>query len=146
MTIRGAVLLILLAGVAWGEQKDDSLQKLIAKADAAPSTQQAELCMQVAERELKLTIESYKSNKSEEGQGSLQQVVNYADKAHSAAIHSGKKVKHTEIKLRQIAGHLRDLKFNVDADDQPLVQAAIDKLEDFRTQLLKSMFGSHNNE
>jgi hypothetical protein len=30
----------------------------------------------------------------------------------------------------------------VDPDDQPVVQAAIDKLESFRTELLKSMFGS----
>ena len=55
-------------------------------------------------------------------------------------------MKHTEIKLRQVALHLRDLKFNVDVDDQPLVQAAVDKLEDFRTEILKNMFGSKNND
>ena len=55
-------------------------------------------------------------------------------------------LKHTEIKLRQVALHLRDLKFNVDVDDQPLVQAAVDKLEDYRTEILKNMFGSKNND
>ena len=70
----------------------------------------------------------------------------YADKGHTAAIQSGKRLKHTEIKLRQTALHLRDLRFNVDVDDQPLVQAAVDKLEDFRTEILKAMFGSKNND
>jgi hypothetical protein len=34
----------------------------------------------------------------------------------------------------------------VDVDDQPLVQASEDKLEDFRTEILKSMFGSKSND
>ena len=124
----------------------DSLEQLMAKADAASGGQQTDLCLEVAEREMKLTIEAYKANKPEEGQASLQQIVKYSDKAHSAAIQSGKRLKHTEIKMRQIAGHLRDLKFNVDVDDQPIVQATVDKLEDFRTQILKSMFGSKSND
>jgi len=31
---------------------------------------------------------------------------------------------------------------NVGADDQPAIQNAVDKLEEFRTALLQSMFGS----
>lgn len=146
MKIRGTLLLLLLASSVSVARPDEALEKLIARADTAPVAQQADLCMQVAERELKLTIENYKENKGDEGRASLDQVVQYADKAHSAAIRSGKKIKHTEIKLRQIAGHLRDLKYNANADDQPIVQAAIDKLEGFRTELLKSMFGPEKND
>jgi hypothetical protein len=51
-------------------------------------------------------------------------------------------MKHTEINIRRISERLRDLKFNVEADDQPGIQGAIDKLEDFRTEILKNMFGS----
>jgi hypothetical protein len=146
----GKVLAILIfsvtAGLVCSARQQESLEQLIVKADAASSGQQADLCMEVAERELKLTIEAYKASKPEEGRASLQQLVKYSDKAHSAAIHSGKLLKHTDIKLRQIAGHLRDLKFNVDVDDQPLVEAVVDKLEEFRTEILKSMFGSKNND
>jgi hypothetical protein len=134
------------AGVLSFARQQESLEQLIAKADAASGGQQSDLCMEVAERELKLAIEAFKANKADEGRASLQQIVKYADKGHSAAIQSGKRLKHTEIKLRQIAGRLRDLKFNVDVDDQPLVQAAVDKLEDFRTKILKSMFGSKKND
>jgi hypothetical protein len=148
MKSRALSILIFLvtAGLVCSARQEDSLPQLMAKADAASSGQQADLCMEVAERELKLTIEAYKASKEEEGRASLQQIVKYSDKAHSAAIRSGKRLKHTEIKMRQIAGHLRDLKFNADVDDQPLVQAVVDKLEEFRTQILKSMFGSKSND
>ncbi|HJT69742.1 MAG TPA: hypothetical protein VJ731_06055 [Terriglobales bacterium] len=114
----------------------------MAKADAASGGEQADLCMEVAERELKLTTNSYKANALEDARASLQQIVKYSDKARTASIQSGKKMKHTEIKIRRISERLRDLKFNVEADDQPGIQSAIDKLEDFRTEILKNMFGS----
>jgi hypothetical protein len=142
-----AVLLLLLpASLVCAARQQESLEQLMAKADAASSGQQADLCLEVAERETKLTIEAFKAGRVEDGRASLQQIVKYADKAHSAAIQSGKRLKHTEIKMRQITGHLRDLKVNVDADDQPMVQAVVDKLEEFRTQMLRSMFGSKNND
>ena len=59
---------------------------------------------------------------------------------------SGKKLPHTEIKIRRMAARLRDLKQNVDADEQAVVQGAVDKLETFRTDLLKGMFGAKNPE
>ena len=127
-------------------RREDSLPALMTKANAASAGQQSDLCMEVAERELKLAIQSYKANNSDEGRSSLQQIVKYADKARAAAIQSGKRLKHTEIKIREIAERLRDLQFNVDVDDQPLVQTTVDKLEDFRTEILKSMFGSKNND
>ncbi len=148
MKVRALTVLILIATscLVCRARQEDSIEQLIAKADAATGGQQADLCMAVAERELKLSTEAYKANKPEEGRANLDQIVKYSDKGHSAAIQSGKRLKHTEIKLRQIAGHLRDLKYNVEVDDQPVVQAALDKLEDFRTQILKSMFGSKKND
>jgi hypothetical protein len=141
-----AILIFVSAGLFCLARQKETLPELMARADAASSGRQADLCMEVAEREVKAAIEAYKANKIDEGRDSLQQIVKYADKGHSAAIQSRKRLKHTEIKLRQAALHLRDLKFNVDVDDQPLVQAAVDKLEDFRTQMLNNMFGSKSND
>ena len=70
----------------------------------------------------------------------LQDVIRYCDRAQVTAIQSKKKVKRTEIKIRQISLRLRNMKFDVDADDQPSVQAAVDKLEHYRAELFKSMF------
>lgn len=140
------MVFLLTAGLLCVGRQQETLPQLMARADAAASGQQADLCMEVAEHEVKLVIEGYKTNKTDEVRDSLNQIVKYADKGHSAAIESGKRLKHTEIKLRQVALHLRDLKFNVDVDDQPLVQAAVDKLEDYRTEILKKMFGSKSND
>jgi len=140
------LIFVLSTGLFFFARQQETLPQLMARADAASSGQQADLCMEVAEREVKLVIEAYKANKTDEVRDSLQQIVKYADKGHSAAIQSGKRMKHTEIKLRQVALHLRDLRLNVDVDDQPLVQAAVDKLEDFRTEILKNMFGSKSND
>lgn len=139
------ILAVAVAQLSFARE-DKNLPELMSKADSASGAQEADLCMQVADRELKLTLDSYKQNKIDDARSSLQQIVKYSDKAHSGAIQSGKKLKHTEIQIRRIAGHLRDLKFNTDVDDQPLIQAAIDKLETFRTELLKNMFGSKNND
>jgi len=147
MKTSGAILIFLLAPCLLSLGRDEqSLEQLIARAESAQPAQQPDLYVQVADRELKVVVEAYKANKPEDGRAALQPLVTYADKAHTAAIQARKRVKHTEIKLRQITGRLRDLKLNVGMDDQPSVQAAVDKVETFRTELLKSMFGSKNND
>jgi hypothetical protein len=139
----GAILLFLLAAatVSFGKS-EETIEQLIARADAARPDQQADLYMQVAQRELKSATESYKADKMEEFRAAVQQIVKYSGSAQSAALNSGKRLKPTEIRIREIAIHLRDIKLNVDTDEQPAVQAAIDRLEGFRTELLHSMFGS----
>src|SRR6266478_1442763 len=144
MKTSGAILIFLLAACQLSFGRDEeSLEQLIARAESAQPGQQPDLYVQVADRELKVVVEA---NKAKDGRAALEPLVSYADKAHAAAIQARKRVKHTEIKLRQITGRLRDLKLNVGMDDQPNVQAAIDKVETFRTELLKSMFGSKNND
>ncbi len=142
----GAILLFLLAAatVSFGKS-EETIEQLIARADAARPDQQPDLYMQVAQRELKSATEAYKTEQMEEFRTAVQQIVKYSDSAHSAALHSGKHLKPTEIKIREIAIRLRDIKLNVEADEQPAVQAAIERLESFRTELLHSMFGSKSN-
>jgi hypothetical protein len=142
----GAIVLFLLVAftASWGKS-DETVEQLIARADAARPDQQPDLYMRVAQRELKSATEAYKSDKMEEFRAAVQQIVKYSDSAHSAALHSGKHLKPTEIRLREIAIHLRDIKLNIAADEQPGVQDAIDRLEGFRTELLHNMFGSKSN-
>ena len=142
----GAILLVLLASATVGFGREETTEELIARADAARPDQQPDLYMQVAQRQLKSATEAYKSEKMEDFRVAVQQIVKYSDSAHSAALHSGKRLKNTEIKIREIALRLRDIRLNVDADEQAPVQAAIDRLEGFRTELLHSMFGSKSND
>src|SRR5262249_50078524 len=142
----GILILVLLGGLISSAVKEESLEQLIARAQAAKPEQQPDLYMQVADRLLKSATESYKNNRREQFHAQLEDIVKYCDSAHSSAIHANKHVKRTEIKIRQIATRLRDIKLNVDAEDQKQVQSVIDRLETFRTELLRSMFGSKNND
>jgi hypothetical protein len=135
------MLAVMTSGVASARQ-EETLDQLKARADAARPEQQPDLCTQVADRELKLGLDAFKDNKFEEGHAAFREMVNYSGKAQAAASSTGKHIKHTEIKIRQLSTRLRDLKMNVGADDQPAIQNAVDKLEEFRTALLQSMFGS----
>jgi len=69
------------------------------------------------------------------------QLVGYSGKASDAASQIGKKLKDTEIALRKMAQKLRDLKRGLPYEDQGPVQAAADRLEQMRTELLSRMFG-----
>jgi len=146
VAVAGSAVLLIAVSMASFARQDDSLDQLMARAKAAPAAQQADLCMEVADRELKLALGAYKANQGNEGRAALDQIVNYSEKARSAAIQSGKKLKHTEIKIRKISERLHDLKSNAEPDDQTVIQAAIDKLESFRTALLNSMFGSKSHD
>lgn len=137
----GAIVLMVLATASFGKS-DETIEQLIAQANAARVDQQPDLYMKVAQRELRSAVDDYKANKVDEFGAAVEEVVKYSDSAHTAALHSGKHLKNTEIKIREIAIHLRDMQLNVDVDEQPPVQAAIDRLEGFRTELLHAMFGS----
>jgi len=140
-----ALMLAVIAGLALAK-KEETLEQLAARADSAHADQQPNLCMEVAERALKEGTDAYNANQYVQFRTNLEQVVTYSDKAHAAAMTSKKHVKGTEIKIRKISERLRDLKLNVSYDDEATIQAAIDKLERFRTELLKSMFGSKSND
>ena len=142
-----AILFCLFAAtvLSFG-RKEESIEQLIARADAARADQQSDLYMQVAQRALKAALEASKASQWEQFRADVEQIVKYSDSAHSAAMHTDKHLKRTEIKIREISNKLRDLKLSVDVDEQAGVQAAVDRLEGLRTELLHSMFGSKNND
>ncbi|HZP17086.1 MAG TPA: hypothetical protein VFB00_03905 [Terriglobales bacterium] len=143
----GVVLLLLveMSPVSLA-RKEEPLDQLIARANAARPEQQPDLYMELADRLLKLAIEANKADQPEQFRSHLRDIVKYCDKAHSAAMHANKQLKRTEIRIRRVSTRLQDLKLDVDVDDQPQVQAAIDRLEGFRAELLHSMFGSKSND
>jgi hypothetical protein len=141
--LAGAIALFLLAAAAGSfGRSDETIEELIARANAARVDQQPDLYMELAQREYKSATDAYQADKTGEFGAALGQIVKYSDRAHAAALRSGKHLTGTEIHIREIALRLRDLKLNVDVDDQPPVQAVIDRLEVFRTELQHAIFGT----
>jgi len=137
-TIAAVLLAISLLAFAY---KTETLQELMARAESAKVEDRPALCVEIAERQLKSADELYTAGKVDDARTALQDVVTYSEKAHDAAIQSGKKVKNTESAFRKMAAKLRDIKRSVNFDDQAPVQAAADRLESLRTDLLSHMFG-----
>ena len=143
----GVIALTVLGLVAVSSaRKEETLQELVARAESAKTDQQPDLYMEAAERQRRAALDALKSEHWDEFHTDLKDVANYCDKAHKAAIASGKKIKNTEIKIRRISTRLRETRLDVGVDDQPAVQAVIDQLEEFRTELLRSMFGGKGND
>ena len=135
------ITILVVAATFCPAAKEQSLQELIARADAAAVKDQPALYIDIAERQLKAAGELYNEGKVEEARTAVADVVTYSEKAHDAAVQSGKRLKPTEIASRKMAHHLRDLKHTLNFEDQEPVQAAADRLENLAQDLLSHMFG-----
>lgn len=121
--------------------KDESLDQLIARADAARPEDRPALYVEIARQKADLADQSYHDGNAEAGAASLGEVVTFAKKATEASIETGKKLKNTEITLRKMVEKFRDVKRTVAFEDQAPIQQTMDELEKMRTDLLAAMFG-----
>ncbi|HLB88203.1 MAG TPA: hypothetical protein VJK29_11170, partial [Terriglobales bacterium] len=134
------VLTIVLAtSFAAFARKEETLEQLIARAESARLEDRPALYVEIAQRQVETADQLYIAGKVDAARAAINDVVTYSDNARDAAISSGKKVKHTEIAMRKMAAKLRDVKRNLTFDDQAPVQAAVDHLEQVRTELLAHM-------
>jgi hypothetical protein len=139
---RELILTILLAAsIAAHARKEESLEQLIARAESARVEDRPTLYVEIAHRQLEAADQLFAAGKVGAADTAINDVVTYSEKARDAAISSGKKLKYTEISVRKMAARLRDIKRNLVFEDQEPVQAAIDHLEQVRTELLAHMFG-----
>jgi len=134
---------VLLLGTSFfaSASKPETLQDLMKRVESARVEDRPALCVEIAEHQLKAANELYTAGKVDEAQTAVKDVVTYSEKAHDAAMESGKKVKNTEIAFRKMAAKLRDIKRSLNFDDQAPVEVAADRLESLRTDLLSHMFG-----
>src|SRR5436305_13316464 len=132
---------VLVSSFAADPLKDESVEQLIARVESARAEDQPHLYIEIARKEVEAAGKSYKAGENDAARKSVDEVVTYSAKASDAASHTGKKLKDTEIALRKMAEKLRDLKRGLAYEDQAPVQAAADKLEQMRTELLSRMFG-----
>jgi len=134
------VLLVVLSLPAFA-RKPESVDELKARAAAAREPkQQVDLFIKITERQLQAADNAYSSGDIPQARAALDDVVEYGVKAAQTSVASGKKMKHTEIALRKVSARLEDIRKTLNVDDRPPVAAAVDKLEQARTDLLSRMF------
>ncbi|HTA24957.1 MAG TPA: hypothetical protein VK763_15595 [Terriglobales bacterium] len=135
------IAVILVATVLNCVAEKETVQQLAARAEAGRPEDRPGLYIEIAERQLKAVAELFGTGKDDEAVAAVKDVVTYSEKAHDAAIDSRNRLKATEIAFRKMAAKLRDIKRTLSFEDQAPVQAAADRLEALRTDLLSKMFG-----
>jgi polyhydroxyalkanoate synthesis regulator phasin len=136
------IVAITLA-VAFGAAGLDetSLADLHKRADSAPMGDRPALYIEIAERQLKAADELYNAGKVDDARDDVNDLVASSEKAHDAAVQSGKRLKPTEIALRKMSIKLRDIKRTLNFEDQAPVQTAAERLQSLSDDLLSHMFG-----
>jgi hypothetical protein len=134
---------VLVLAVSCGAAASDEtlLAELHKRADSAPMGERPALYIDIAERQLKTADDLYNAGKVDEARDAVKDVVTCSEKAHDAAIHSGKRLKPTEIAVHKMSTKLRDIKRTLNFDDQPPVQTAAEQLQSLSDDLLSHMFG-----
>jgi len=138
LTVLGlAFFLVAGAGAA---QKD--VEQLRAEAAKATGGHQAKLNAELAESLVDVANDQFNQGQSVKGHDTVQEILNYAVKAHDGALSSKSNRKEVEILLRNTQRHLENVKRTLAADDRPALDAAEKKLEQLRQDLLDAMWGS----
>jgi len=133
------LLALVAAYCVAAEQTVAALKERVEKASPEDRPQ---LCMQIAQQQLRNADKLYNEGHVEEARAAVDDIVTYSEKARDAAIESKKHLKNVEIDARKMSERLRDVKRTLAFEDQAPVDAAIRRLEDIRTALLKEMFSN----
>ncbi len=140
MKIRLVIISILLSICSAVFASERPLQELRAEAAKASPKDQPKLYVEIAQRELKDIEALYKEGDSEKGKQALEQLTADCESAAKASKTIRKRMKQTEISLRQIGERMNDLQRSAAFDDRPPLKAALDRIEQARTTLLDAMF------
>jgi hypothetical protein len=137
----GAALFVLLILSATATpSKSETVEELKARLASARAGDRVELCTQIAERQLEAADKFYSTDEPEQAKAALEDVASFSERARDNSIQFRKRQKQTEIAVRKMVRKLADIKRAVNHEEQTPVQAAIDRLQRVRDDLLAAMF------
>jgi succinate dehydrogenase/fumarate reductase-like Fe-S protein len=132
------VIVLLLALAAAADEK--TVEQLKAEAEHADPGQQGRLYAEIADRLVAVADKQFTDAESVKGHATVQEILQYATKAHDQAIETRKKMKETEKSLRQCKRRLENMRRTLAAEDRPKVEAVEKQVEKLTEEVLESMF------
>jgi polyhydroxyalkanoate synthesis regulator phasin len=132
------ILLLSLSFAAGAEQK--TVDQLKTEAEHAEPGQQGRLYAEIAEKLVAVADKQFTDGESVKGHATVQEILQYATKAHDLTIQTRKKMKETEKSLRDCHRRLENMKRTLAAEDRPRVEAVEKQLEKLTEEVLESMF------
>ncbi|MGZ4872652.1 MAG: hypothetical protein ACXVJL_16205 [Candidatus Angelobacter sp.] len=132
------MIMLSLAIAARAEQK--TLDQLKTDAEHAEPGQQGRLYAEIAGLLVPVADKQFTAGESVKGHATVQEILQYATKAHDLAIQTRKKMKETEKSLRECHRRLENMKRTLAAEDRPSVEGVEKQLEKLTEEVLESMF------
>jgi len=132
------IILLALSLFAGAEQK--TVDQLKAEAEHASLDQQGRLYAELADKLVAIADKQFTDGESVKGHATVQEILEYATKAHDLVIESRKKMKETEKSLRACRYRLENMKRTLAAEDRPKVEAVEKQVEKLNQEVLESMF------
>lgn len=137
-------VLLLLALAAGAEEK--TVDQLKAEAEHSEPGQQGRLYAEIAEKLVAVADKQFTDAESVKGHATVQEILQYATKAHDLAIETRKKMKETEKSLRECHRRLENMKRTLAAEDRPAIDSVEKQLEKLTEEVLESMFAPPKKE
>jgi hypothetical protein len=119
---------------------EEKLAQLKAHAEKMHEQDRGRIYSDIARELTEIANERYNDGRPEAALASVKEAVSYAEKATDSAKMHGKKIKDTEISLRECARRLEEIRRSVLAEEQPPLKDAILRIDQLRKQLLDHMF------
>jgi stress-induced morphogen len=134
------ILVLLLALAAVGEVK--TVDQLKAEAEHAEPGQQGRLYAEIAARLVAVADKQFTDSESIKGHATVQEILQYATKAHDLALQTHKKMKELEKELRLCKHNLENMRRTLAAEDRPKVEEVEKQVEQFTEDVLEAMFAT----
>ena len=137
------IIVVFLSLAAFGGD-EKTADQLKAEAEHAEPGQQGRLYAEIADRLVSVADKQLTDGESVKGHATVQEILQYAGKAHDLAIQTRKKMKETEKALRQCRHRLENMRRTLAAEDRPAVEAVEKQVEKLTEDVLESMFAPPN--
>ena len=132
------VIVLLLTLAARGEQK--TIDQLKTEAEHAEPGQQGRLYAEIASRLVAVADKQFTDSESIKGHATVQEILQYASKAHDLALQTRRKMKEVEKDLRLCRHNLENMRRTLAAEDRPEVETVEKQVEQFTEDVLEAMF------
>jgi succinate dehydrogenase/fumarate reductase-like Fe-S protein len=133
-------ILILLSLMPFANAEQKTVDQLKAEAEHADPSQQGRLYAEIADKLVTVADKQFTDGESVKGHATVQEILQYATKAHDLAIETRKKMKDTEKSLRECHRRLENMKRTLAAEDRPSIESVEKELARLTEDVLESMF------
>lgn len=142
MTLRLVHAFALLLGtgfcaVAQEAARPSEVEKLKTKAESMKDYDRGKIYSEIARELTEQASRQFAEGAEDEAFKSVTEVVEFAEKASSAAKLRNKKTKDTEINLRKTARRLEEVSKTLSLQHRPPIEEAMQKVDEIRKELLE---------